>query len=140
MTTQPQPMTEEQQATWVRDQFQKANAYLAEKGILTERVLTKESRYLIPQIAIWKFDVQGTTEKTWAISGEVPTDHISANAAGTARDALRYFCYRWQLQADKILQEGDSATATEKEFAALLVRNAESYYPLTEDEKMWAEG
>lgn len=136
MSNQEQMMTEEEQRNWIREQFQKANAYLVEKGIMTDRILTKESRYLVPYIAVWKFSVQGTTEKAWAISGDVPTDHISANGAKDARDALRYFCYRWQYKAEQIMQN-EEANETEKEFASLLVKNAEKFYPLTEDDKLW---
>ncbi len=47
-------LTEEQQSAWVREQYQKATKYLAEKGLVTENVAPKDSRYLVPVVAIWK--------------------------------------------------------------------------------------
>ncbi|MFT4807348.1 MAG: hypothetical protein ACI9LX_000665 [Paraglaciecola sp.] len=38
-------ITEEQISEWVREQFQRANKHLAEKGVLFESVVTEESRY-----------------------------------------------------------------------------------------------
>ncbi|MGL5359136.1 MAG: DUF4826 family protein, partial [Shewanella sp.] len=32
---------------WVRTQFQKANRFLAEKGVIPSKVLADESRYLV---------------------------------------------------------------------------------------------
>ena len=43
-----QPVSEEQRAEWVREQFQKANKFLAENGVLFDSVTTEESRYLMP--------------------------------------------------------------------------------------------
>ncbi|MCC5855030.1 MAG: DUF4826 family protein [Idiomarina sp.] len=134
-----QPLTEEQRAEWVREQFQAANAYLSERGILTERVLTKESRYLAPVVALWKFSVQGTTEKVWAISGSVPSDHIEATAASNAREALKYFCMRWQMRAFQIETAEPPADATQQDFARILVRSAEGLMPLVEQEDIWTE-
>ena len=75
-----------EQAAWVREQFQKANGYLVEKGILTDQVLVKESRYLMPHVALWKFTERGTTEKVWAITGvcrEIsPKSHRYSTKAG----------------------------------------------------------
>ena len=50
---QPQ-LTQAQQAEWARIQFQKANKHLAENGVLFESVVTDESRYLAPYLAVWK--------------------------------------------------------------------------------------
>ncbi|RUO22368.1 DUF4826 domain-containing protein [Aliidiomarina iranensis] len=125
-----------EQAAWVREHFQKANGYLAEKGILTDQVLVKESRYLIPHIALWKFSLRGSTDKVWAISGVCPTDHVNASVAGNARDALKHFCLSWQLRADKILTS-ENPDPTEKQFAELLIGHAEACYQLVLQDKFW---
>ncbi|MGL6123443.1 MAG: DUF4826 family protein, partial [Shewanella sp.] len=41
---------------WVRTQFQKANRFLAEKGVIPSKVLADDSRYLAPYMAIWKME------------------------------------------------------------------------------------
>lgn len=127
--------SEEEMNNWVREQFQKSNGYLAERGILTDQVLTKESRYLAPHIAVWKFTVRGVSERVWVISGVVPTDHVEAKVAATARDALRHFSLRWQVRADEILNS--MPNETEKKFAEMLVTHAEACYDLVENESLW---
>ncbi|MCO4320639.1 DUF4826 family protein [Aliidiomarina quisquiliarum] len=133
-------MTEQEMQEWVRAQFQRANAYLAERGLITNVILTKESRYFAPHLAVWKFTLQGLTEKVWAITGnDLPTDHIDASFAATPQDALRYFSYRWQLKADKILASELPSDAKQQEFAQILIRSAEKIYPLSENPSLWQE-
>jgi len=54
MAEQPenQPISDEERATWVREQFQKANKFLAENGVLFDSVITEESRYLMPRYGL----------------------------------------------------------------------------------------
>ena len=47
-------MTEEQQQQWIKEQYQSATKYLAEKGIVTNSVKVEDSRYLVPLLALWK--------------------------------------------------------------------------------------
>ena len=70
MAEQPenQPISDEERATWVREQFQKANKFLAENGVLFESVVTEESRYLIPYLAVWKIKAMDS-KRYWVISG-----------------------------------------------------------------------
>ncbi|HLV47882.1 MAG TPA: DUF4826 family protein [Aliidiomarina sp.] len=133
-------MNEEQMQEWVRSQFQRANAYLAERGLMTNLILTKESRYFVPHVAIWKFTLQGLTEKVWVITGaDLPTDHIEASLAAKPHDVLRYFSYRWQLKADNILNNEKPADAKQQEFAHILVRSAEKLFPMSEDASLWQQ-
>ncbi|WDD96675.1 DUF4826 family protein [Thalassomonas actiniarum] len=126
-------MNEEQQNQWVREQYQVATKYLADKGLITESVAVEESRYLVPVLAVWKLKLLDGT-KTWVISGDLPTDHSSADVAPDARDALRHFSLKWQLQAENLSKAGD---VEQNKFAELLISRAEGLYRLYEDEKVW---
>jgi uncharacterized protein YgiM (DUF1202 family) len=130
-----QAAQEQQRAEWVRNQYQKANQYLASKGIIPDNVAITESRYLPPLVALWKLN---TKEKQafWVISGDLPTDHMPFSAAASARDAMRSFSLNWQLKAENIM---NSATVdkTQFEFATLLVKRAQGLYDLFEDEALW---
>lgn len=137
--TQPPALTEEQRQAWVREQFQNANKYLAERGLLSEQILTKESRYLVPDIAIWKFKLQNG-KRVWVINGRVTTDHVNADVAKTARDVMRHFSLQWQLKAENILALGDAADPAQKGMVQILVRNAEALYQISQDEKLWEQG
>ena len=131
-------LSEEQRQQWVREQFQNANRYLAERGLISDQILTKESRYLAPDIAVWKFKLQNG-KRVWVINGRVTTDHVGVEAAKTARDAMRYFSLQWQLKAENIRALGNAADATQRQLAELLVRNAEGLYVIADDEAFWRQ-
>lgn len=132
---QTQIQNETQLAEWVREQFQKANKHLAEKGVLFDSVVTEESRYLAPFVAIWKLkDRQG--KYYWVISGDVPTDFILAENAKDARGALKHFSLHWQLTAENI-QTTNGLAEQDKAFASVLVKAAENLYQMVEDDAIW---
>lgn len=139
MAEQQPHMTEAEASDWVRLQFQRANKFLAEKGILTDRVLTRESRYLVPHVAVWKFSTQDQVD-VWVVNGDVPSDVVGANAAKTAREALRHFSLQWQVQADKILtDEKLSQDPEQQKYAKFLIQSAENLYQTTQVEDLWAD-
>jgi hypothetical protein len=135
LTQQTNELTDEQRAAWVRAQFQKANEYLATKGIIPDNVAVSESRYLPPLVAIWKLNTRDA-KSFWVISGDLPTDHMPLSAAPNAREAMRSFALRWQLKAEQIAQAGFS-DQTQVDFANLLVKRAESLYDMFDNEQLW---
>jgi|SRR5690554_2966534 len=137
MADQQPQLTEEQAQEWVRGKFQDANKYLAEQGILSDQILLKESRYLIPFIAIWKFTTQDR-KKVWVVNGDVPTDLVGEKAAKTPRDALRHFALSWQLKADKILAD-QASSPEQQDYAKYLVVRAENVYHATDNEALWQQ-
>ncbi|MGX5914134.1 DUF4826 family protein [Aliidiomarina sp. Khilg15.8] len=136
MSEQTNSLTEQEKESWVREQFQSANEHLAERGLLSDRIITKESRYLVPNLAIWKFKLQNG-KQVWVINGKVTTDHVSADVAKTAQEAMRHFSLSWQLKAEKILHGEREPDATEKKMAEVMIRNAEAVYAVTEDKRLW---
>ncbi|MDX1704976.1 DUF4826 family protein [Pseudidiomarina sp.] len=139
MAEQQPQMTEAEASEWVRLQFQRANKFLAEKGILTDRVLTKDSRYLVPHVAVWKFSTQDQVD-VWVVNGDVPSDVVGAGAAKTAREALRHFSLQWQIQADKILtDEKLSQDPEQQKYAKYLIQSAENLYQTTQVEDLWED-
>ena len=130
-------LSAEQQKAWVSEQYQKATKYLAEKGYVTHSVTVKESRYLVPIVAVWKLKTI-TNEEVWVISGDLPCDHISIKAADSVREALRNFSMKWQLQAQSIIETMQDQT--QQKFAELLVSRAEGLYQLFENDDLWKEG
>lgn len=134
-TQQPTDVTDAQRAEWVRAQFQKANEYLATKGIIPDNVAVSESRYLPPLVAVWKLNTRDA-KSFWVISGDLPTDHMPVSAAPNAREAIRAFALHWQLKAEQIAQAGFT-DKTQVEFANLLVSRAEGLYDLFDNEPLW---
>ncbi|MCG9963581.1 MAG: DUF4826 family protein [Shewanella sp.] len=137
-TITPEEM-EKLRQEWVRTQFQKANRFLAEKGVIPSKVLADESRYLAPYLAIWKMESKRPTTKTyWVMSGDLPSDLVDVKVAKTARDAVRHFSMMWQMQAENLIRSGATRRdATQAKFAQLLVSRAESLYRMHNDEKLW---
>lgn len=129
-------LTEEERQLWVREQFQSANKYLAERGLLSDQILTKESRYLVPDIAVWKFKLQNG-KKVWVINGRVTTDHVNADVAKSPRDVMRHFSLQWQLKAENIRALGDAADPAQRGMVQILIRNAEALYQLSQEEQLW---
>jgi len=128
-------MEDKDRETWVREQFQRANKHLAEIGILFKSVKTEDSRYLPPIVAVWKItSTEG--KKYWVISGDVPADVIAESAAATARDAIRYFAYQWQLKASNLLAEANKDT-TKNEYANLLEKKGVMLYDISRNDDLW---
>jgi len=130
-----QKMSEKEQKKWIRDSYHAATKYLAGKGMVTDSVVEKESRYLVPVVAVWKLNLLDKTS-VWVICGDLPTDHVSNNIAATARDVIRHFSFKWQMQAENI---GKNANKEQEGFANLLISRAEGLYGLYEKEELWAE-
>ncbi len=131
--TEPVQMTEEQQQQWIKAQYQAATKYLAEKGIVTNSVTVQDSRYLVPLLAVWKLTAMDG-KKFWVICGDLPTDHSSVEVAPDARDAVRHFSLKWQMQAENLLQ---SKKAEQDNFAQILIGRADGLYKLYENESLW---
>ncbi len=130
-----EPMTEQQTSEWVRAQFQKANLFLAEQGVVMDTVAVAESRYLPPFVAVWKINAIDR-KSYWAITGDLPTDVMAFGSAATARDALRAFSLRWQMQAQQLMEAGVQ-DQTGANYVKLLINRAEQIYQLFEAEDFW---
>ena len=68
------------------------------------------------------------TTLRWFICGEVPLDHVGADAATTAREVIRHFALKWQIDASKL--DGEAAKT--------VIDDAESLYALADDERFWS--
>ncbi len=131
--TQKKQMSEAEQQQWIREQYQAATKYLAQKGMVSNSVAVEESRYLIPLFAVWKITLMDG-KKYWVLSGDLPSDHSSVDVATNARDAVRHFSFKWQMQAENLLKADDKA---QNDFAQLLIKRAEGLYKLYENETLW---
>ncbi len=131
-----EPLNEQQMTAWVQAQFQKANQFLAQEGILFDSVVTEQSRYLAPYLAVWK--IKAMDQKVyWVISGDLPTDVALAVNATDARDVLRYFSLQWQLKAENLEANNTQQDARQAEFVQLLRSRADSLYAFYENETLW---
>ena len=135
LTPEEQAEAQKQSVIWQRECFQNAQKHLAEKGVIPQTVVEKESRFIAPLVVIWKFKAQNG-KSYWVITGRLPTDHAEASAANNAREVLRYFSMQWQMKADQLMQSG-AVDKTKVDFANLLINRAHGLYELFEKEEMW---
>ncbi|MCC2615326.1 DUF4826 family protein [Aestuariibacter halophilus] len=128
-------MDQQQLQEWVRAQFQKANKFLAENGVLFDAVITEDSRYLAPYLALWKIKAQDKS-MYWVMAGDLPTDFMAYGNASTARDALRHFSMSWQVKAENIRRTA-ADDKTQLAFAQLLEARAENLYTMSQQDSLW---
>ena len=132
---QPRALTQEENIAWQRESFQNAQKHLASKGIMPKTIIEKDSRYLSPFFAVWKIKSENG-KIYWVISGQLPTDHIEVSAAASAREAIRYFSFHWQMKAEQIMQIG-ARDKTQVDFANLLVNRAHGIYEFYQKDELW---
>lgn len=137
LTPEELAQAEQQQSEWIRVQYQKANQYLAGKGIIPDTVAVSESRYLVPYMAIWKLNTRDK-KSYWVITGDLPTDHLTVNAATSAREAVRAFSFQWQLKAQQLIDAG-VRDKTQEDFANLLINRAHNLYDMFNQEELWQQ-
>lgn len=136
------PMSDEEIRAWCNKSYQDATAYLAKNGMITESVVLEKSRYLPPIVAVWQLK-SSENEFYWAISDTVKSDYIPTSAAATARDAVKIFSLRWQLEVEKLNDEAESSDETNENAQKASIKELEvaasSLYQLYENEVLWHE-
>ncbi|MDO6446896.1 DUF4826 family protein [Colwellia sp. 1_MG-2023] len=132
MSSLPQ-LTDEEKQQWLKDKYQVATKFLADKGLVTVSVSDADSRYIIPLFSVWKLNLIDKSS-VWVIAGDLPTDYIETSAAKDAREAVRHFSYKWQMQADQLLQTG---AKEQQEFANILISRAENLYNIFIKDEIW---
>ncbi len=115
--------------SWIRQQLDGAVRGFVELGLFEAALIEVKPSWVLPlQILIGQVREKGNpTTLRWFICGEVPLDHMDAQAATTPREVIRHFALKWQLDSERL--EGDSAST--------LIEHAEALYPLADDERLW---
>ncbi|MCG7568808.1 DUF4826 family protein [Pseudoalteromonas sp. CNC9-20] len=135
MSEQQEQQKEQEIREFQRHCFQSAQKHLAEKGIMPKSVVDKDSRFLAPLCAVWKFGAQNG-KTYWVITGRLPADHVEVTAATNAREAMRYFSLQWQMQAEQLLNS-QNLDKTQHDFAQLLIKRAHGLYELCDKDALW---
>jgi hypothetical protein len=132
MSAFPQ-LSDQEKQEWLREKYQVATKFLADKGLVTVSVSDADSRYIIPIMSVWKLNLIDKSS-VWVIAGDLPTDYIEVNVAKDAREAVRHFSYKWQMQADQLLQ---AQSNEQHEFANILINRAENLYNIFTKDEIW---
>ena len=143
MTDATNGQNEEREAfvRWVREQHGLMARYAAGRGLIGDDAEGVPVWSIPHQVFLGRFyDKAARQGGYWYISGALPSDHIPADVAGTAREAVRHFALKWQLQAAQIEQGGESNTEKVVDFANAaenLSRSAEALIACADNDALW---
>jgi len=132
---------------WIREILDKAVREIAELGVMADELVEARPVWSVPnKIMIGQVRVANEpTTFIWIICGDLPTDHISSTVASTAREALRHFSLKWQLDASRYDDPatrkafGLDETQDWSRFTKQLIAKAEELYAMAEDEGLWLQ-
>lgn len=130
---------------WTREILDKAVQDIERLGIFPDELVEARAVWSLPEkVMIGQVRVANEPASfRWFICGDLPTDHISSSAASNAREALRHFSLKWQLDAERY---GDPATRRAhsldetkdwERMTKQLIAKAEELYEMTEDDRLW---
>lgn len=132
---------------WIRSTLDAAVKEITHHGVFAGELVEARPIWSLPErVMIGQIrDADSPETFRWLICGDVPTDHVPADVAATARDALRHFSLKWQLGAARIddpatrqlvgLGENESGKAAAAELAA----TAEELYALAAEDRLWPD-
>jgi hypothetical protein len=130
---------------WYKKQNDGLGQYVFERELFSAAI-TGEWLWIVPQHVmlgcIWQKN--NTSTKIWVMVGEVPTDHITASAAATPRDAARHFAYKWQLTSARLEHAAGAGEKPEGQIdwrgmGKSVASSAEWLYELVENDTNWNE-
>ncbi|GLQ98191.1 DUF4826 family protein [Dyella mobilis] len=89
------PEVEEQ---WCAERRNDVSAYLQRQGVQHGQVGEWAAWHLAPYVAIWAIESKVAPGHVgwWAISGDLPTDYVSASAIKHPREAMAAIAARWR--------------------------------------------
>jgi hypothetical protein len=144
MSAPTNPQTPDPDSDWVRDTVERAVADTSALGIIPDELIEARAIWSVPgEVMIGQMRQPRNSSFYWFISGNLPTDHIDGVLASTAREALRSFSLKWQMDAERY---ADPATRQAHDLdetrdwdgmVAKLVAKAEELYAMAEDDRFW---
>lgn len=133
-------------AAWLAAQRTEVEAYLAAEGLDHGGVAVEPDWYEPEVLAVWRVR-SGTAPNRlgwWAVSGDVPTDYVTATSDMDARSAVAAVAVRWQAAAARMAQglppEGMALGAREEwpTLAPMLRSRADTLAAWAADAELWA--
>lgn len=132
---------------WCAEQRAQVKNYLNEQKTDHGEIGAWPAWHVAPIVAVWAIESKITPGCVgwWAISGDAPTDYISADKAKHPRDALRLFSEVW-AEVSGFMLRGESHPTIKigtpedwPKLANLLKRRAYLLAQFAEDDAVWEE-
>jgi hypothetical protein len=138
--------SDEREWAWCAEQRQQVIAHFHDEGLAIPAVEELPVWHVAPIVSVWAVeDASDTSRRWWAISGDLPTDHIVREPKSSPRQALHDIGLRWRDGAAK-WAKGQSAEGwglrnrdKEKELAPLLAVRAELFLDIAADDSNWED-
>ncbi|MGN6368860.1 MAG: DUF4826 family protein [Phycisphaerae bacterium] len=122
------------EAAWVQAQRSMLISYLATQNVDHAGVSLEPRWFVSPYIAIWAVRSKVDPDRIgwWAISGDVPTDHVACTTERDDADVLLTFARRWKTATAEMAQGNFPVgykiglPGQEQTLAPLLLKRAET--------------
>ncbi len=133
------------EAQWLAEQRANVQRYLQDEGVQHRGVASEPEWFVAPYVSVWTVESMKVPGKVgwWAISGDLPTDHLSGHEATDARAALAAFAKRWN-EVSVYMRRGEEHPTVKigrpdnrHELGDLLNRRAKLIQEWTHDNEMW---
>lgn len=133
------------ESQWLSEQRINIENYLVQQSVQHGGVASDSDWFVSPYVSIWRVESIKAPGATgwWAISGDLPTDYLSANDATSARAAMSAFARRWLEVSDFMLRGEEHPTIRigngneQKELGDLLGRRARIIEKWAQDNELW---
>jgi Domain of unknown function (DUF4826) len=135
------------ESDWIVTQRARVEEYLRREGIEHAGVAEYPTFHVHPRLALWAVQSKKSPERKgwWAISGDVPTEHIGWDKGRNPREALRAFSTQWAEASANMLRGKETpgySIGTHEEWPTLgelLQRRARTLRKYVENDSIWEE-
>jgi hypothetical protein len=130
---------------WCAERRAHVTEYLAGERVEHGRVGDWPAWHLAPYVSIWAIESKKNRNSVgwWVISGDLPTDYVSAKDAKDPREAMCAIAKRWLVQAAS-MKEGKTLpgmqlgrTEDRESLAPLLESKASTLLKWANDDAVW---
>lgn len=130
---------------WGKSELDKAVKEVLDSGIFQAARVEAGIAWMLPG-AVLIGQIREKIDKSafrWIITGpDVPLDHVQGDVARNPREALKHFCLKWQLGAEKVREASVNDPDTGDHYRAKadqLARQAENLYEIAEADQFWQQ-
>jgi hypothetical protein len=135
------------EAQWFAVRRHEVAEYLGREGVAHGEVAKLPAWHLSPYVSIWAVEHLGSPGLVgwWVISGDLPTDYVSAKEIKHPRDAMRAIATLWKEASDYMLRGEKHPTFeigagdADDELAPMLAARAEILLGWADDPEVWEE-
>ncbi|MEQ1891600.1 MAG: DUF4826 family protein [Planctomycetota bacterium] len=135
------------EAAWCNERRKEVLAYLRSEGLRHGRVGVWPAWHVWPYVSLWAIESRVARDRIgwWAVSGDLPTDYVSADGVVHPREALRAIASLWR-EAAGCMKRGEphpqlpiGERGDWRKLAPLLLSRAQLFESFANDDSLWEE-